>query len=293
MFTTIKVTDGFAAELPALKDREIKFEPGLNVLFGKNGSGKSVLLSLLGSYAGIADDSYGWSGAIESTRDGTTNLAAARRNHSIGHCGVECAWDGAPVHKPRLERAQMSHFDFDTEGGMSAQLGEMMGKYSSGITTFARLAKALDSLEKAPKTSDAYLWVGSKRQPVDEKNKWAKEQWDAWFASFPTPHGTRLTLLLDEPDRALSFDMQHRVWTALPRLAKKFDCQIIVASHSPFSVIAKDTHRIEMDPGYLTEAYQSLKVLGKELLEPASAPTAEHFGAWLASPYAARLANGA
>jgi len=58
MITKAKATSGFSIKLDALKGRAYTFKPGLNILFGPNGCGKTTLLKILGAYSGTE---AGWS----------------------------------------------------------------------------------------------------------------------------------------------------------------------------------------------------------------------------------------
>ncbi len=292
MFTSIRVETGFASKLPALKDREFTFKPGLNVLFGQNGSGKSVLLSLLASYSGIPQDdvlpSFGWSAPLVRTDYGVPySPKAARKYVSLGKCEAACGWDGGSVYYPKLEKADKGFFDY--ANGVDAQIGEMHGHYSSGTVTLARLSRSFETFEKgAP--AGAYVWNTGGEGPQRERvAKHTQEAFDVWEAELPTPRGTTRTLILDEPDRALSYDAQSKLWRALPRLVERFNAQILVASHSPWAMVAPGVNLIEMDKGYLFESTIALRHLAKGIGELSHD---EHrFQDWLASDYAARAAG--
>jgi predicted ATPase len=64
--------------------------------------------------------------------------------------------------------------------------------------------------------------------------------------NFPSlPEGT--TLLLDEPEMALSVSNQHRILKMLKQLVDEKNFRVICATHSPVLIEAKETYTINLD----------------------------------------------
>jgi predicted ATPase len=72
-----------------------------------------------------------------------------------------------------------------------------------------------------------------------------------------------LTVLLDEPERALSIPKQADQWLTNAQIAKKVG-QIIIASHSPFALMFHGSavvNYIEMTPGIIKESLGALRLV--------------------------------
>src|SRR4051812_30455560 len=99
MFTKCQVKSGYAQALPDVGDKAFEFKPGLNILFGPNGCGKSSLLNILGAYSGINYDTGGWTSYQEpirlSPRIGDYSYSLPDYYHllSPGKCKADVIWD--------------------------------------------------------------------------------------------------------------------------------------------------------------------------------------------------------
>jgi predicted ATPase len=74
-----------------------------------------------------------------------------------------------------------------------------------------------------------------------------------------------MTVLLDEPEKALSLEKQLELFDTLDELAKYF--QVIMVSHSPFILLHKNNKKInyvDMTPDFTTNNKKLIKkYLGK------------------------------
>ena len=195
--------------VPWLKSlNDLDFSPGLNVLVGPNGSGKSTLLKA------IATATH----CIQSGVSHITNTSC-REMCPYGELknGIQIESNGKPFgfftpeQRPGLVGG-MAGFDDDF---LSEGLSSTMFKGSSGEETIVFLGKLLDKLT-------ATTTIPYKTTDVHNTDYVFKNTVDC---------GTRPTLLLDEPERAVSILTQIKLWTAIERLSwTRF--QVIVASHS-------------------------------------------------------------
>jgi len=71
----------------------------------------------------------------------------------------------------------------------------------------------------------------------------------------------KITLLLDEPEKALSIPKQIELFDVLIKLSEHF--QIIMATHSPFILEYKKANLIDFTPGYAAECRKLIKNIGK------------------------------
>ena len=72
-------------------------------------------------------------------------------------------------------------------------------------------------------------------------------QWEANYIK-TLPRNGKITLLLDEPEKALALPKQFELFEVLHKLSTHF--QVIVVTHSPFILFFKDANIIDMRDGY-------------------------------------------
>ena len=98
MITHIKFDRGFATQLRCTGNKTFKFTPGINVLFGPNGCGKSTIVKTLKAYCGI--ETGGWSEVSDPATLGTTSTAlgfpTAYASLAPGKCFANVGWTGNP-----------------------------------------------------------------------------------------------------------------------------------------------------------------------------------------------------
>ena len=125
MITHLKFKSGFATQLPHFAGRTFEFKPGLNILFGPNGCGKSTVLNTVKGYCSIAEG--GWSAIVDPMTIGARNVSDfphALTKFTPGNCVADVGWDGTPSLYNKGE------IDLSTDWFFYKQ-----GKMSDGITT--------------------------------------------------------------------------------------------------------------------------------------------------------------
>lgn len=263
MIKSLKALSGFAANLPALKDRTFEFTPGLNILFGQNGSGKSTVIRIAGAYSGTT---AGWSKYyrpdIALGDEKKAGYPERMAKESPGGCKAAVDWDGSPsfLMSPETGNAPGSSLDDSPDGlmDMGMIVSEMMAKLSSGQSRMVRFNKFLKM------ASDDKSIPDLTKLPDDYKN--VNDTWQEAMKSFvdyvkSLPRKGPITLLLDEVDRSLSIPNQITLWTkVLPAIGKKD--QVIVATHSDYALI-HEKEIIELNPGYVAECQKAIKEIRK------------------------------
>jgi hypothetical protein len=260
--------EGYATKLERLKS-PVEFLPGLNILFGPNGCGKSSLLKIAASYCAVKTihNSSGWSRFIEPSYT-KKEFPASFKGICVGNCKAELEWDGTPtlLADPNTTDSQTTPAAFfeanDSPDGMTnmtEQLNVMFSHPSSGELRLNVLYKYYLSLKNPPiihevpkdfKAND--VWRGAYKKLAD------------YVSSLPRTG--IITFMMDEPDRSLSIDNQMLFWTRMiPKLLSE-NRQVVVATHSVFCLLdiffegKYKANWIEFEPNSVQKARNCLKL---------------------------------
>jgi predicted ATP-dependent endonuclease of OLD family len=137
--------------------------------------------------------------------------------------------------------AWFTHKEISSEDGMTTEeehMNAMIEKPSSGQYRMKKLNKLFNMLKTPP---DLTKYVSSHPAQIGESD---------YIRSLSRTG--RVTLLLDEPERALSLPKQMELFALLKRMSK--DYQIIVATHSPFVCLMDlDAKIYDIEAGYSAE----------------------------------------
>lgn len=270
MIRSLKVKSGYAKELPSLKGI-IRFEPGLNILFGQNSCGKTSALAIMGAFCGCPHDSGGWSRFVppffsfENKKD-KFKYPKMFAEVSPGHCTADVDWDGTATFSRPPNVGKRLFEDFDPLYSDDDMINTIFTKPSSGAEKAGELFRIEKAMQAPPDITippeTIYTCGGSTSYKYcNDEWKWAIDEFTAHVKTLPRTGPP--TLLLDEPDRSLSIPNTVGLWCGfLPRLAKT--CQVVVASHSPFALDVPGANVIEMHEGYLDMCRKAMeKARGK------------------------------
>jgi len=259
MVKSFKFISGFATAFPHIKNKEFKFNDGLNVLFGNVGSCKSTMLKTIAAYCGI--QTGGWSSVSNPAAlayDDIKHFPFCYRNYAPGKCDAVVDWDGTPSFYNDSEA--MSKTDntwFFNNASQSAdgitteaeQMDILASKPSSGQYRIHKINKIMKVIQHPPNllTIPPYIRDPKLMELCKLEIK--------YFSSLP--RDGKITLLLDEPEKALSIPKQVELFEVLTKLTEHF--QIIMATHSPFILSFKKANLIDVTPGYITEVKKIIK----------------------------------
>lgn len=215
--------------------KKVFFTEGVNVVYGPNGSGKTLLLDTLGHYTFV--QGKGWSKKVSFSDIGFQQmynfdmLEALHIKSKTGKSIID--WDGVPVFKTqgiipkessswaisRIMCGCNNEEDISYEGLRTIHKENM----SNGQTANFYIENLL-SLE----VPDLTL--------LKSKNKWERG-YDNLVADYvcTLEGGGKPTLLIDEIDGVLDFDNLYKFWNiSLKILVKNF--QVIIVTHNPFFI---------------------------------------------------------
>lgn len=252
-----KITINNAADLPiswwhkskCLQDiKEITFTPGLNILWGKNGSGKSSVLRLLAKMFHAEAGRHTF-----ITHTSTHDLIPYKKGKDVfASCTIEHDNQGImfydPEHRVGLVGG-MAGFDWDFG---DAGIRSMMVKGSSGELVLHNMFSLLEGMKKGDKIAIKYKDKPRLKEGEELKgdSKRIAEFMKGTLSDGPP------TFILDEPDRSIDIPNQLRLWLLLRKMSEK--AQIIVASHSTFAVEITGANYIEFSGGYLGECRKAI-----------------------------------
>jgi predicted ATPase len=225
--------------------RTFRFTPGLNILWGRNGVGKSTVLTALARYFHCE----------QGGRSIVTGHSVREMQPSLLSdkflTGAEVEHDGQCVFyiNPGMAVGLMGggaafDDDFFMEG-----ITNTMAHISAGQTTLMRTNMVMKHLEKGVPEIEYKHNVG----------KEAKEVIEGMLK--PTHDKGPVTILCDEPDRSVDLDFARQLWDILPRAAA--GRQIIVATHHVFALNAPGANFIDIGPkDYRAKCEALVKELG-------------------------------
>ena len=283
MITSIKITSGYAANSKLCGKRTYRFKPGINLVMGQNGTGKSSLLKILAAFTGCGQS--GWSSFVVNSplsftfKEKSIRYPIAFKNNSPGGCGATVKWSGYPVyfydpaHSDHVGLAGFGDFDHNLlDTGQS--ISQMMGKPSPGQVRLDRLQKifqgALCSVPDLMEVPEKYMHpiTGAKQtlRKGDPKRKAALtfvEYIKSLRKAFDKVKGSRCcTVLFDEPDAGLSVVNEITLWKnyLIPMSEQRY--QVIMATNSVLALIMGKqlgANFVDLDRGWTKESWNALK----------------------------------
>jgi energy-coupling factor transporter ATP-binding protein EcfA2 len=254
MINNIQFTSGFPIKIPHIGNRIFNFNPGINILFGPNGCGKSTILKTLKAYSGISAGG-GWTSINDPMQLASSSFPFAYMGITPSKCTANVSWDGTPSFFNDGDIKVNDTFFYMNEKksddgmtSMGEQLELLAEHPSSGQYRIKMFNKVFNMIRDIPSISVGDIPSGyNYKECVNEINYWKK-----------LPHTGPQTIILDEPERGLSLALQKKVFQDV--LYQFKDLQIILATHSIFCLNMKDVNFIEFEDGYINECRKIISI---------------------------------
>lgn len=235
------------------KDVTYNFTDGVNVITGRNGSGKSVLLKII-KYKCCIDKDSSYPTLVEPIRiskgffsDGYYTISEYIENNlnNRGYPKSSINWDGSMIHylTPEWFNPKDILCRMDSPFPKAKELfstGETISNIMNNDSKGEGMINLLMSL---------YNLNTKYNPPLDRVNDvWenADKIFQDWINSMSKDG--KPTLLIDELDTNLDLDNQKLYWEYLNKLTEKW--QIIVVSHSYFAFKRTDVNHIPLNKNY-------------------------------------------
>lgn len=236
----------YISEIPIFKNGKVfEFKPGVNVIVGKKGCGKTTLMKLIESYL-LVDKTECSKGMFNSNinrlfglgremRDGVDVYADYKKNvFRLCHASEKTNDDS------------MKNFDAFTE--FFTQIKSSTGE---GIVV------ALNSMFKRMFSDGANLMFDFDKVGRDDHYK----EYGSYVKKHRVTDHDEWTILMDEPDRNLDIENMENILNILS--FHKPRTQVIVVVHNPLLICAlsknKDVHMIELTRGYISKVKKLVK----------------------------------
>ena len=241
----------YVADLKAFKNgKEYLFKPGVNVIVGENGCGKTTLMKLIQAYMLV--------GQQQCDEREVSNL--------FDYLGFNGMADGVDVYA-----------DYETNVFRMAHPEEFKGQFGLGLESFENfgamgmmynsstgegVVTALNALFRLMFSEKATLTFPA-------LSGWRMEKYGAYL-KYVNAHKVasdekEFTILMDEPDRNLSLENIAHIKGILSY--HKPNTQVIAVVHNPLLIVAfshnKEVNMIEMTNGYVKKVEMMVKELTK------------------------------
>ena len=246
MIDYIQFKSGYPLDIPWVGNKVFTFKPGINILFGPNGCGKSTILKTLKAYCGIRNG--GWTYFNDPMELAADSFPMAYWGLTPSRCMADVKWDGTPSFFNDGDIKVNDTFfymnDRSSDDGItseSEQMDLLAAKPSSGQYRINKVNKVLNMVKDVPSYTESDI-------PASYKESTCRNELAYWNRLSRT--GPQ-TVLLDEPERALSIHLQKKLFTEV--LMEFKNMQIILATHSIFSLSVPDANYIEFEEGYIQQ----------------------------------------
>ena len=253
MIESIRFKSGYPLRIPTVADKAFIFKPGINILFGTNGCGKSTILHTLKAYCGIAGG--GWTYFNDPMRLASSQFPFAYLGLTPSRSEAYVNWDGTPSFfndgDIKVDNTFFYMSSRSSDDGITSeaeQMDTLARKPSSGQYRIKKVNQVFNMVRNVPVFSATDIPHGYNQRDAMKELAY----WNSLSKTGPQ------TILLDEPERALSLPLQRTLFFEI--LPQFKDLQLIIATHSIFCLKMPDANIIEFDANYVEQCKHVLSL---------------------------------
>lgn len=217
-----------------MRELVLKFNSPITILYGGNGSGKTTILNLIAeSIKAMRHSAFNKSGLFYDYLN-SCNTETGEQCRKMMIITSDDVFDYLQRQRRKFEAFNEQRSRFSDEMSRRRAVYKEEAELGKGVSVDFDDPESIESFHKRcaiMKNTNSMLIV--KKMGIDQKGQSNGETAIDFFTDQITPGGL---YLLDEPENSLSPKMQLALMDFISMMADEFDCQFIIASHSPFFI---------------------------------------------------------
>ena len=217
-----------------MRELVLEFNSPITILYGGNGSGKTTILNLIAeSIKAMRHSAFNKSGLFYDYLN-SCNTETGEQCRKMMIITSDDVFDYLQRQRRKFEAFNEQRSRFSDEMSRRRAVYKEEAELGKGVSVDFDDPESIESFHKRcaiMKNTNSMLIV--KKMGIDQKGQSNGETAIDFFTDQITPGGL---YLLDEPENSLSPKMQLALMDFISMMANEFDCQFIIASHSPFFI---------------------------------------------------------
>ena len=217
-----------------MRELVLEFNSPITILYGGNGSGKTTILNLIAeSIKAMRHSAFNRSGLFYDYLK-SCNADTGEQCRKMIIITSDDVFDYLQRQRRKFEAFNEQRSRFSDEMSRRRAIYKEEAELGKGVSVDFDDPESIESFHRRcaiMKNTNSMLIV--KKMGIDQKGQSNGETAIDFFTDQITPGGL---YLLDEPENSLSPKMQLALMDFISMMADEFNCQFIIASHSPFFI---------------------------------------------------------